>query len=63
MEGAEGAATGRFDPSLILVFAGILLVFLALLSAAVWKGSYAVYFLGGGVLVLAAGFYFASRSG
>jgi hypothetical protein len=54
---------GRFDPSLLLVFAGIGLVFLAFLSAAFWKPGYAIYFLGGGIVLLAIGFVVASKSG
>ena len=61
-QGAAPAAR-RFDPSLLLVFLGIALVFLAFFSAAFWRPGYAVYFLGGGILVLAMGFVFASRSG
>ena len=59
----ETAGTRRLDPSLLLVFAGIVLVFLAFLSASIWDPSYALYFLVGGVLVLAAGFVLASRAG
>ena len=60
--GAEASEPRRFDPALMLVFGGIALVFLALLSAAFWEPGYAIYLLGGGILVLAAGFYFASKS-
>ena len=61
--GEEEAGPKRFDPSLALVFLGIALVFGAFLAAGFWAAGWAIYFLGGGIAMLAAGFYFASRSG
>lgn len=58
----EGSQGRRFDPGLLLVFAGIILVFVAFLSAAFWDADHAVWFLAGGIVVLALGFVFASRS-
>ena len=57
----QKAPANRFDPALILVILGIGLVFLAPLSAAFWTGRFAIYFLVGGILVLALGFFLVNR--